>query len=141
MAASGSPSGGLPTKVASAAAPLPASDSVAASLNLENSAVPADRLVSSAPTSLVQATAVTEDVPHDPMVHTDTSDMLEEAIEDASLVLENFATTADWLASLVPISSVPVTAASFHVARFSAQSWAFPVCPGLSSPYSYVGDA
>ncbi|KAK9033381.1 hypothetical protein V6N11_018414 [Hibiscus sabdariffa] len=103
--------------------------------------MPADLLVSSAPTSSVQATAVTKDVPHDPMVHTDTSDMLEEAIEDASLVPENSATTADRLASSVPISSVPVTAAGFHAARFSAQSWAFPVCPGLSSPYSYAGDA
>ncbi|KAK8498736.1 hypothetical protein V6N12_042944 [Hibiscus sabdariffa] len=92
-AASGSPSEGLPTEVASAVALHPASDSVAASL------APADRLVSSAPTSSVQAIAVTKDVPHDPMVQTNTSDMLEEAIEDASLVLENSATATDWLAS------------------------------------------
>ncbi|KAK8487662.1 hypothetical protein V6N11_069105 [Hibiscus sabdariffa] len=93
MAASGSPSKGLPTEVTFAAAPRPASDSVVASL------APADRLVSSAPTSSVQATAVTKDVPHDPMVQTDTSDMLEEAIEDASLVPENSATATNRLAS------------------------------------------
>ncbi|KAK8681175.1 hypothetical protein V6N13_053582 [Hibiscus sabdariffa] len=114
-AASGSPFEALPTEVASAAAPLPASDSVAASLAPENSTAPTDRLVSSAPTSSVQATAVTKDVPHDPMVHTDASDMLEEAIEDASLVPENSATVVDRLASSVPISSVPDTAVTEDV--------------------------
>ncbi|KAK8515199.1 hypothetical protein V6N12_019247 [Hibiscus sabdariffa] len=74
-AASGSPSGGLPTEVALPTAPFLASDSVAASLAPKNSTVPADRLVSSAPTSSVQATAVTKDIPHDPMVHIDSSDM------------------------------------------------------------------
>ncbi|KAK8681111.1 hypothetical protein V6N13_053518 [Hibiscus sabdariffa] len=101
--ASGSPSGGLPTEVAPTAAPLLASDSVDASLAPKNSVAPADWLVSSAPTSSVQAATVTKDVPHDPMVHIDTSDMLEEANEDASLVPENSATAADRLASSVPI--------------------------------------
>ncbi|KAK8484267.1 hypothetical protein V6N11_066537 [Hibiscus sabdariffa] len=93
MPASGSPSEGLLTEVASADAPLPASDSVAASL------APADRLVSSALTSSVQAIAVTKDIPHDPMVHIDTSDLMEEAVEDAPLDPENFETAADRLAS------------------------------------------
>ncbi|KAK8503531.1 hypothetical protein V6N12_005739 [Hibiscus sabdariffa] len=131
-AAPGSPSKGLPTEVASTDAPHPASDSVAASL------APADRLVSSAPTTLVQATAVTEDIPHDLMVQTDTSDMVEKAIEDASLDLENFETAADRLASEdVPYDPM----ADFHAVRFSTQSWAFSVFPGLSSPYSYAGGA
>ncbi|KAK9003718.1 hypothetical protein V6N11_084350 [Hibiscus sabdariffa] len=92
-AASSSPSEGLPTEVTSADAPHPASNSVAASL------APADRLVSSTPTSSVQATAVTKDIPQDPMVHTDNSDMVEEAIEDASLDSENSETATDRLAS------------------------------------------
>ncbi|KAK8484265.1 hypothetical protein V6N11_066535 [Hibiscus sabdariffa] len=91
-AASGSPSEGLPTKVASTDAPCPASDSVAASL------APTDRLVSSAPTSSVQTTAVTKDIPHDHMVHTDTFDLVEEVVEDAPLDLENSETIADRLA-------------------------------------------
>ncbi|KAK8510752.1 hypothetical protein V6N12_020292 [Hibiscus sabdariffa] len=132
MAALGSPSEGLPTEVASADAPRLASDSVAASL------APADQLVSSAPISSVQATAVTKDIPHDPMFHTDTSDMVEEAVEDASLDLKNSETAADRLASEdIPYDPM----ANFHVVRFSAQPWAFPVCPGLSSPYSHAGGA
>ncbi|KAK8486996.1 hypothetical protein V6N11_030590 [Hibiscus sabdariffa] len=92
-AASGSPSEGLPTEVASADAPRPASDSVVASL------APADRLISLAPTSSMQATAVTKDIPHDPMVHTDTSDLMEEGVEDAPLDPKNSETSADRLAS------------------------------------------
>ncbi|KAK8495847.1 hypothetical protein V6N12_073997 [Hibiscus sabdariffa] len=92
-AASGSPSEGLPTEVASADAPRPASDSVAASLAL------ADRLVSSVLTSSLQTTAVTKDIPHDPMVHTDTSDLVEEAVEDAPLDPENSEMAVDRLAS------------------------------------------
>ncbi|KAK9003719.1 hypothetical protein V6N11_084351 [Hibiscus sabdariffa] len=88
-----SPSEGLPTEVTFADAPRPASNSVAAFL------APANRLVSSAPTSSVQATTVTKDIPHDPMVHTDNSDMVEEAIEDASLDPENSETATARLAS------------------------------------------
>ncbi|KAL4351812.1 hypothetical protein GQ457_06G012520 [Hibiscus cannabinus] len=72
-AALSSPSEGLPTEVASVAIPRPVSDSVAASL------APADRFVSSVPTSSVEATAVSKVVSHDPMVHADTSDMVEDA--------------------------------------------------------------
>ncbi|KAK9045758.1 hypothetical protein V6N11_051666 [Hibiscus sabdariffa] len=78
--ASGSPSEGLPTKVNSADASCPTSDSLAL-------------------TSSVQSTAVTKDIPHDPMVHTDTSDVVEEAVEDASIDPKNFETAADRLAS------------------------------------------
>ncbi|KAK8512388.1 hypothetical protein V6N12_037388 [Hibiscus sabdariffa] len=77
--------------------------------------------------SIVQATTVTKDIPHDPMFHTDTSDVVEEAVEDASLDPENSETAADRLAS----EDVP----------YDPMSWAFPVCPGLSSPYSYAGGA
>ncbi|KAK8485581.1 hypothetical protein V6N11_066702 [Hibiscus sabdariffa] len=76
-AALGSPSEGRLTEVASADAPCSASDSVATSL------APTDRLVSSSLTSSVQATSVITDIPHDPMVHTDTSNLTKEAVEDA----------------------------------------------------------
>ncbi|KAK8498740.1 hypothetical protein V6N12_042948 [Hibiscus sabdariffa] len=82
--ASGSPSEGLPTKVASVDAPCLTSNSVTTSV---------------APSSSVQATVVTKDIPHDPMVYTDTFDVVEEAVEDASLDPENFETAADQLAS------------------------------------------
>ncbi|KAK8972955.1 hypothetical protein V6N11_031143 [Hibiscus sabdariffa] len=49
--------------------------------------------------NMVQATAMTKDMLHDPMVHTDASDVVEEAVEDASLDLENSETAADRLAS------------------------------------------
>ncbi|KAK8485580.1 hypothetical protein V6N11_066701 [Hibiscus sabdariffa] len=84
---------GLPTEVASVDAPRPTSDSVDASL------APADRLVSSALNSSVQATTVIKDIPHDPMVHTDISDLMEEAVEDAPLDPKNSETAADRLAS------------------------------------------
>ncbi|KAK8574648.1 hypothetical protein V6N12_062338 [Hibiscus sabdariffa] len=41
---------------------------------------------------------MTKDIPHDPMVE-DTSDVVEEAVEDASLDPENSETVADRLAS------------------------------------------
>ncbi|KAK8713432.1 hypothetical protein V6N13_148650 [Hibiscus sabdariffa] len=90
-AASGSPSRGLPTEGASTTTLPSASGPVAASLAPENSAAPADRLASSIPISSVPATVVTEDVPYDPMVHTDTSDMLEDALEilgDCALLVD-----------------------------------------------------
>ncbi|KAK9045757.1 hypothetical protein V6N11_051665 [Hibiscus sabdariffa] len=40
-----------------------------------------------------------KDIPHDPMVHTDTSNVVEEAVEDVSLDPENSETAADRLAS------------------------------------------
>ncbi|KAK8510767.1 hypothetical protein V6N12_020307 [Hibiscus sabdariffa] len=70
----GSPSKGPPTKFDSTKAPGPASDSVAPSV-----------AASMAPTPLVQAATMTKDIPHDPLVHPEDTDMVEEAVEDASL--------------------------------------------------------
>ncbi|KAK9033384.1 hypothetical protein V6N11_018417 [Hibiscus sabdariffa] len=42
---------------------------------------------------------MTKDIPHDHMVHTNTSDVVEEAVEEASLDPENSETAADRLAS------------------------------------------
>ncbi|KAK8555695.1 hypothetical protein V6N13_025818 [Hibiscus sabdariffa] len=66
--------------------------------NMASSSVATTGVASEAPTSSVQATVVTKDVPHDPMIHTEASDVVEEAVEDASLDPENFETAADRLA-------------------------------------------
>ncbi|KAK8663263.1 hypothetical protein V6N13_083086 [Hibiscus sabdariffa] len=52
-----------------------------------------------APTPSVQAAAMTKDISNDPMVHTKASDVVEEAVEDASLDPETSETAADRLAS------------------------------------------
>ncbi|KAK8512391.1 hypothetical protein V6N13_116313 [Hibiscus sabdariffa] len=51
-----------------------------------------------APTPSVQAAAMTKDIPNDHMVHTKASDVVEEAVEDASLDPETSETAADRLA-------------------------------------------
>ncbi|KAK8684215.1 hypothetical protein V6N13_040245, partial [Hibiscus sabdariffa] len=79
-----SPSEGLPAKLDSTKAHGPDSDSVAASV---------------APTPSVQATAVATDIPHDPLVHPEAADVVEEAVDDASLDPETFETAVDQLAS------------------------------------------
>ncbi|KAK9003707.1 hypothetical protein V6N11_084339 [Hibiscus sabdariffa] len=84
MVPAGSPSEGPPAKLDSTNTPCPASGSVAASV---------------APTPSVQAAAMTKDIPNDPMVHTEASDVVEEAVEDASLDPKTSKTAADWLAS------------------------------------------
>ncbi|KAK8663264.1 hypothetical protein V6N13_083087 [Hibiscus sabdariffa] len=52
-----------------------------------------------APIPSVQAAAMTKDIPNDPMVHTEASDVVEEAVEDASLDPETSETAADLLVS------------------------------------------
>ncbi|KAK8487661.1 hypothetical protein V6N11_069104 [Hibiscus sabdariffa] len=52
-----------------------------------------------APTSSVQAAAMTKDIPYDPMAHIEASDVVEEAVEDASLALKTSEKAVDRLAS------------------------------------------
>ncbi|KAK8697873.1 hypothetical protein V6N13_114008 [Hibiscus sabdariffa] len=73
-----------PAKLDSTNAPGLTSDSVAASV---------------APTPSVQAAAMTKDISHDPLVHTEATDVVEEAVEDASLDPKTSETVADRLAS------------------------------------------
>ncbi|KAK8684227.1 hypothetical protein V6N13_040257 [Hibiscus sabdariffa] len=73
-----------PAKLDSTKVPGPASDSGASSV---------------APTPSVQAAAMIKDIPHDPLVHPEATDVVEEAVEDASLDPEISETAADRLAS------------------------------------------
>ncbi|KAK8554930.1 hypothetical protein V6N13_016184 [Hibiscus sabdariffa] len=52
-----------------------------------------------APTPSMQVAAMTKDIPHDPLVQTEATDVVEEAIEDASLDPDTSKTAADLLAS------------------------------------------
>ncbi|KAK8477850.1 hypothetical protein V6N13_025805 [Hibiscus sabdariffa] len=52
-----------------------------------------------APTPSVQAAAMTKDIPNDPMIHTEATDVVEEAVEDASLYPETPEIAVDRLAS------------------------------------------